>query len=218
MAVNVSQVPGGAASLHLAQKRNRTLRRQILWFMGACAALAVVAFLAVISATTARISTFNEIASIAVPSINATNDATQLLAGEVENTGEYILADQGKATSVAPGALAPATNKQVILTKIEEQRAAFDLALQRGYNALSNYSNDIKPDASKALLYISSRYGRLQDALAQARALTDKGDLTTAIQAFLNGQNDNYEPIFASLYFLRSIHQSRLEEAESSAV
>jgi len=218
LAVNVSQVPGGAASLHLAQKRNRTLRRQILWFMGACAALAVVAFLAVISATTARISTFNEIASIAVPSINATNDATQLLAGEVENTGEYILADQGKATSVAPGALAPATNKQVILTKIEEQRAAFDLALQRGYNALSNYSNDIKPDASKALLYISSRYGRLQDALAQARALTDKGDLTTAIQAFLNGQNDNYEPIFASLYFLRSIHQSRLEEAESSAV
>ncbi|NWJ46197.1 MAG: hypothetical protein HXX08_09985 [Chloroflexi bacterium] len=221
MAVIAPQASGAPAPVKPARtvkKRNRTLRRQILWFLGACAALAVIAFLAVISATTARISTFNEIASIAVPSINATNDATQLLAGEVENTGEYILADQGKATSSAPGASAPATNKQSILAKIEEQRAAFDLALQRGYSALSNYSGSIKPDASKALLYISTRYGRLQDALAQARALTDKGDLTTAIQAFLNGQNDNYEPLFASLYFLRSVHQSRLEEAESSAV
>ncbi len=204
--------------------RNNPLRTQVMVVIWVLVALAVIAFLAAISTTNARIQTFQKIAAVAVPSINATNDAIQLLSGEVSNTAEYILAGQGKASAgldSATSANDPTAQKQAILKKIETQRAAYDRALQEGYTALIGPDFTAQPDSQTALNYISSRNARLHDALAQARGLSDKAktpeDIQTAIQAYLNGQNDHYQPVISSLYYLRSVNIFLLEDAEKDA-
>ncbi len=182
--------------------------------------LTALAFLAAIGLTGSRIDKFQQIASVAVPGINATNQATQLLSGEVSNTADYILA-QKAPTIGATGFVSSTTNlaqtKQNILSQIESQRVGFDYALQSGYAALSDYPSSFKPDARTALDYLSARNARLHDALAYARGLADTNQLDQATTAFLNGQNDYYQPVISSLYFLRSVHINQLEEAAEDA-
>jgi hypothetical protein len=197
-----------------------TLRGQLTLGGLILAFLAVLAFLAAISLTGARIDKFQQIASVAVPGINAANQATQLLSGEVSNTADYILA-QKAPTLGASGTVSNTTDvaqaKQTILTQIESQRAAYDYALQNGYTALASYPASFKPDAQTALDYLSTWNARLHDALAYARGLADNNQLDQATTAFLNGQNDYYQPVISSLYFLRSVHINQLEEAAEDA-
>lgn len=200
--------------------RLETLRGQITLGAWILAGLAVLAFLAAISLTGARIDKFQQIASVAVPGINAANQATQLLSGEVSNTADYILV-QKAPTLGASGTVSNTTDlaqtKQNILKQIESQRADYSFALQSGYAALADYPAGFKPDARTALNYLSTWNARLQDALAYARGLADNNQLDQATTAFLNGQNDFYQPVISSLYFLRSVHINQLEEAAQDA-
>lgn len=200
--------------------RNNPLRTQVMVVIWVLVGLAVIAFLAAISTTNARIQTFQKIAAVAVPSINATNDAIQLLSGEVSNTAEYILAGQGRASAgVDTGTSTndPTARKQAILKQIEAQRAAYDRALQEGYTALTGPDVTAQPNSQTSLNYISSRNARLHDALAQARGLADSGKNSEAVQAYLNGQNDHYQPVISSLYYLRGVNIFVLEDAEQDA-
>lgn len=202
------------------QLRLDTLRGQVFLGGWVLVGLAMLAFLAAVSITGTRIDKFQQIASVAVPGINATNEAFQLLSGEVSNTADYILVQ--KASSIgASGFVSSTTNvaqsKQNILKQIEAQRASFDFALQNGFAALSNYPSSFKPDAQTALNYLSTRNARLHDTLAYSRGLVDTNKLDEATTAFLNGQNDYYQPVISSLYFLRSVHINQLEEAAQDA-
>lgn len=197
-----------------------TLRGQLALGGWILVALAVLAFLAAIGLTGSRIDKFRQIASVAVPGINAANSATQLLSGEVSNTADYILTSKAPAIGVS-GTVSSTTNlaqaKQTILNTIESQRSDYDYALQTGYAALADYPAGFKPDAQTAFDYLSTRNARLHDALAYARGLADTNQLDQATTAFLNGQNDYYQPVISSLYFLRSVHINQLEEAAEDA-
>lgn len=202
------------------QLRLDTLRGQLALGGWILVGFAVLAFLAAVTITGTRIQKFQQIASVAVPGINATNEAFQLLSGEVSNTADYILTQ--KAPTIGASGLVSSTanlaqTKQNILKQIETQRAAFDFALQSGYSALVDYPATFKPDAQTALNYLSTRNARLHDALAYARGLVDSNKLDEATTTFLNGQNDYYQPVISSLYFLRSVHINQLEEAAQEA-
>lgn len=207
----------GGGSLQL---RLDTLRGQLALGGWVLVGLAALAFLAAVSITGTRIDKFKQIASVAVPGINSANEAFQLLSGEVANTADYILVTKASAIG-ASGFVSSTTNldqnKQNIVKQIENQRASFDYAIASGYQALADYPSTFKPDAQTALNYLSTRNARLHDALAYARGLVDTNKLDEATTAFLNGQNDYYQPVISSLYFLRSVHINQLEEAAQDA-
>jgi hypothetical protein len=212
--------PARRGSNSRLQLRLDTLRGQLTLGGWILVGFAVLAFLAAVTITGTRIQKFQQIASVAVPGINATNEAFQLLSGEVSNTADYILAQKAPtigASGVVSGTSNLAQTKQAILKQIETQRAAFDFALQSGYSALVDYPKTFQPDAQTALNYLSVRNARLHDALAYTRGLVDTNQLDAATTTFLNGQNDYYQPVISSLYFLRSVHINQLEEAAQAA-
>jgi hypothetical protein len=103
------------------------------------------------------------------------------------------------------------------LKQIETQRTSYDQALQNGFSSLTNSEISVAPNAQTALRYISSRNARLNDSLALARGLADSEKFTEAIQVYLNGQNEYYQPIITSLYYLRSLHIFLLEDSATDA-
>jgi hypothetical protein len=215
--------------LKAQRKRNnplitvKTLKGQSNLLIFALCAFALLAFVAAIATTNNRIQIFQKLAAVAVPSVNATNEAFQLLSAEVSNTADYILAGQGKSSSSVglENTNNVVTNagiqKAQILKQIETQRAAYDQALQTGFTSLTSSEITSSPDPRTALKYVSSRNARLQDALAQARGLADNGNFNEAIKTYLFGQNEHYLPVISSLYYLRSQHIFLLEDAQTDA-
>lgn len=149
-----------------------------------------------------RIQTFQQIEQVAVPSINAANQAEQSLAAEVSANASYILSD-------------PAT-RQTLLSQIEQQRAEFERSLQTGYNSLATF-HSTTPSVDSAFDYLNQHNQALQDAFAQARSLAKSGNQNDAVNAYLNGQNSYYNPIIFTLYYLRSIYINRLDDARTAA-
>ena len=71
----------------------------------------------------------------------------------------------------------------------------------------------MQPDIETALRYASTHVGWLRDALAQARGLADTDQQDVATRHFLDGQDGEYASVVATLYYLRSVHVTRLEDA-----
>jgi hypothetical protein len=149
-----------------------------------------------------RLQNFEQIGRVAVPSINAANQAEQSLATEVSANASFILSD--------------AATRQTLLAQIERNRAEFERALQTGYSAISTYRNT-NPSIDTAYDYLNQYNQALQDAFAQARSLTVAGNQTEAVKTYLEGQNTYYKPIIFTLYYLRSIYINRLDQAREAA-
>ena len=183
-----------------------TWRGQALLLAGILIAVTLVALLIIITNTNNRVSKFHELATVEVPAIDATNNATQFLSGEVADTADYILSDQTNTN-----------NRSALLTDIEHLRANYAQALQANYTALTTYPATITPTQQSTLNYLSIYDARLRDSLAQARGLIDSNNKAGAEQTYLNGQNAYYQQIISTLYFLRSVHIFQLEDAANQA-
>ena len=163
---------------------------------------ALTALLIALNITTSRIQTFQDIEQIAVPSINAANQAEQSLSAEVSANAAYILSD--------------AASRTPLQITIERNRADFERSLQTGYSALSNYQA-VQPPVDTAFDYLNQHNQALQDAFAQSRKLSDAGDRNGAVTAYLEGQNSYYKPIIFTIYYLRAIYINQLDEAKTAA-
>lgn len=185
--------------------------------------LAALALVVASLVTSASNQAFQRIASVAVPSINTTNDATALLSAQVSNTAEYILNSQPNGTNTpnSPNSgfisTASSATRESLQQTLKNQRADYDQKLQNGYQALVTYRNDVRPSVDAALKSLSRDYATLQESLAQARGLADRGQNEEATSTYLVGQNAYYGRAISDLYYLRSIHVSRLEDAEREA-
>ena len=186
-----------------------------IWLLAALAALALILASVVTSST---YKSFSQIAAVAVPSINATNQATNLLSSQVADTAEYILSSQSVVTSTTNAASDPGIHRRATLRQsVANAQANYDQQLQNGYAHLLTYRSEVQPSVDAALKSLSFNYAALQESLAQARGLADQGLNDQATATYLLGQDNYYTKALADLYYLRSIHVTHLEEAEKEA-
>lgn len=150
-----------------------------------------------------RLQNFQQIEQIAVPSINAANQAEQSLSAEVAANASYILSDQA--------------TRQSLLAQIERNRAEFERALQTGYSSLSTLRTT-SPSVDTAFDYLNQYNQSLQDAFSQARSLANAGNQNDAVKAYLSGQDSYYKPSIFTIYYLRSIYINQLDQAKEAAL
>lgn len=198
--------PPAPAANNLLAALPRTKRGSWRWqtavFCWLVLVVSLAGLLASLYVVSDRVQTFQEIEQVAVPSINAANQAEQSLSAEVSANASYILSD--------------ANTRQTLLTQIERDRADFESALETGYSSLAS-ANTANPSVAAASDYLNQHNQALQDAFALARGQADNNDQKSATTTYLKGRDTYYNPIIYTIYYLRSIYINQLNQAKDAA-